>query len=175
MNKKCHFLHNELPGGYKNKTNSNNHITVFIYCRDHWMKKRERYKLMGWNKYCAFENYADEYVLHKRLSIDVIRTFFFFYRRWMLCFFFTFFFQSFLFSLLYINRKMLHSSVLRLPDICFPTFIHSMRCSLFTVMGTYPTIPQRWTCPLKTYSPSLARSEKTTSRFLRDIWQAENG
>ena len=33
-----------------------------------------------------------------------------------------------------------------------------------TVMGTYPTIPQRWTCPTETYSPNLARSGETPSQ-----------
>ena len=42
-----------------------------------------------------------------------------------------------------------------------------------TVMETYPTIPQRWTPPTWTYSPSLARSGQTTSRSLRDIWQTD--
>ena len=40
---------------------------------------------------------------------------------------------------------------------------------LVTVMGTYPTIPQRWTRPTEAYSPSLARSAETTSSSLRDI------
>ena len=73
----------------------------------------------------------------------------------------------------FLQKAEIFSDMIRWNTGWFLFCLMAYQPSRVIVMGTYPTIPQRWTRPTKTYSPSLARSGETTFRSLRDIWQTD--